>query len=92
MLVQGAFSAGVLIARPGCRHGGSAASVFAFQVCCVGGGPALCPRNSPSSGMLGFGRETDCELTEVEVSSPISGLFIYLSALLILSPSFVCEL
>jgi len=28
--------------------------------------------------MLGFGRETDCELTEVEVSSPISGLFIYL--------------
>lgn len=78
MLVQGAFSAGVLIARPGCRQGGSAASVFAFQVCRVGGGPALCPRNSPSSGMLGFGRETDCELTEVEVSSPISGLFIYL--------------
>lgn len=42
-----------------------------------GGVPHERPGNRPSSGILGFSRGTDCDLTEVKVSSLISGFFFF---------------
>lgn len=35
------------------------------------------PGNRPSSGILGFSRGTDCDLTEVKVSSLISSFLFF---------------
>lgn len=42
-----------------------------------GGVPHERPGNRPSSGILGFSRGTDCDLTEVKVSSLISSFLFF---------------